>query len=112
VEQTTVSFYGLISSVSGTLFNMLFLPIQVGAWTLIYYDLRVRTEAFDLALLVVDEPEQANRLVRLPPLEKWFSGNDIAKVILTSLLVAAVFVLIYVVPMMLFFLLALMALPK
>ncbi|MGC1377332.1 MAG: hypothetical protein WA821_13965 [Anaerolineales bacterium] len=112
VQQTTESFYSLISSVSGTLFNMLFLPIQVGAWTLIYYDLRVRTEAFDLALLVVDEPEQANRLVRLPPLEKWFSGNDIARLILTSLLVAAFFVLSYVVPMLLFFLLALMTLPK
>ena len=91
---------------------MLFLPIQVGAWTLIYYDLRVRTEAFDLALLVVDQAEQANRLVRLPPLEKWFSGNDIARLILTSLLVAAVFVLAYVLPMILFFLLALMTLPK
>jgi hypothetical protein len=106
------TFYSLVSSVSGTLFNMLFLPIQVGAWTLIYYDLRVRTEAFDLALLVVDQAEQANRLAQLPPLEKWLSGNDIARLILTSLLAAAAFVLVYVLPMMLFFLLALAALPS
>ena len=112
VSQAMDSFYGLVSSVSGTLFNMLFLPIQVGAWTLIYYDLRVRSEAFDLALLVVDQAEQANRLAQLPPLEKWLSGNDIARLILTSLLAAAAFVLIYVVPMMLFFLLALMTLPS
>ena len=42
------------------------LHIQIGAWTLIYYDLRVRTEAFDLALQTVDATEDANRQVLLP----------------------------------------------
>ena len=103
------TLYAPIFSVSGTLFNMLFLPIQVGAWTLIYYDLRVRTEAFDLALLIADEPQQANRQTSLPALEKWLSGGDIAKVLLTSLFVAALFVLIYVLPIVLIFVLAALA---
>lgn len=103
------SFYAPILGVSGTLFNMLFLPIQVGAWTLIYYDLRVRTEAFDLVLLAAAEPERANRWVFLPPLEKWVSGNDLARFLLTSLLLAGLFVLTYVLPIVLLFLLAAVA---
>jgi hypothetical protein len=106
VSRTMESFYGLVSSVSGTLFNMLFLPIQVGAWTLIYYDLRVRSEAFDLALQVVDEPEEANRLVLLPPLEEWLSAMDIVKLLTTSFLLLVFFVLAYIVPITLVFFLA------
>jgi hypothetical protein len=106
VPQAMDSFYSLVSNVSGTLFNMLFLPIQVGAWTLIYYDLRVRSEAFDLALLVVDEPEEANRLVHLPPLEKLFSVMDFVKLLVTSLLLVLFFVLAYIVPLTLVFFLA------
>ena len=107
--QTADAFYGLVSSVSGTLFNMLFLPIQVGAWTLIYYDLRVRTEAFDLALQAVDATEDANRQVLLPPMEKWLSMLDIAKIILASLLVIGLFALVYIVPIMLLLLIGILA---
>jgi len=100
------TLYGPVFSVSGTLFNMLFLPIQVGAWTLIYYDVRVRTEAFDLALLITDELEHVNRQTSLPAVEKWLSGRDIAKILLTSLFVALLFVLVYLLPILLIFILA------
>lgn len=86
--------YGVITSVSGTLFNMLFLPIQMGAWTVTYYDLRVRSEAFDLALLTVDNPEETNQFVQLPPLEKWFSWQDVAKLSSISIAIVAFFVII------------------
>jgi hypothetical protein len=98
------TLYGPVFSVSGTLFNMLFLPIQVGAWTLIYYDLRVRTEAFDLVLQAASEPERANRWVFLPPFEKWISGDDVGRFLLTSILLIAFFALIYILPTVLFML--------
>jgi len=97
-EQQLTNIYSLISNVSGTLFNMLFLPIQVGAWTLTYYDLRVRSEAFDLALLVTEDTQAANRLVHLPPLEKWLSGNDMAALMLVSLVVFVLFIVTNALP--------------
>ena len=93
--------YSVIWSVSGTLFNMLFLPIQIGAWTLTYYDLRVRYEAFDLALQVVDEPEETNRLVQLPPPAKWFSWKDVVKLSSISLGIFGAFMLIQILEYML-----------
>lgn len=89
------TWYPLIWSVAGTLFNMLFLPIEIGAWTLTYYDVRVRSEAFDLALLVTDAPEDTNQLVQLPPLEKWFSWGDIVRLVSISMGIIAIFVAFY-----------------
>lgn len=97
----TDAFYGMIWTVSGTLFNMLFLPIQIGAWTLTYYDLRVRYEAFDLALLVVDTPEETTGLVQLPPPAKWFSWLDIGKLCSIALAIVAVYMLFYFLEMIL-----------
>ncbi len=95
VAGSAETWYPLIWSVAGTLFNMLFLPIEIGAWTLTYYDVRVRSEAFDLALLVTDAPEDTNQLVQLPPLEKWFSWGDIVRLVSISLGMVAIFVSFY-----------------
>ncbi len=89
------TWYPLIWSVAGTLFNMLFLPIQIGAWTLTYYDVRVRSEAFDLALLVTDAPEDTTALVQLPPMEKWFSWGDVVRLVSISLGVLAIYFSFY-----------------
>lgn len=52
-----------ISSLTTLLFSLIFLPFQLTAMTLLYFDLRIRTEGFDLALLAhsmgqPDEQEQ------------------------------------------------------
>jgi len=39
---------------------LIYYPLQMAAFTLIYFDLRVRTEGFDMALLTVDTSNQAN----------------------------------------------------
>lgn len=41
----------VISSLTTLLFSLLFLPFQLTAMTLLYFDLRIRTEGFDLAML-------------------------------------------------------------
>ncbi|SRR5258706_2139685 len=102
----TFDIYNLVSGVSATLFGVLFLPIQTAVWTLIYFDLRVRTEAFDIALLAVNDPEDTNQLVVLPSAQKWIAAEDIAKLFLVSLLVVGFFVLINILPVLLILLAA------
>lgn len=97
----TDTIYNMIWSVTGTLFNMLFLPIQIGAWTLTYYDLRVRYEAFDVALQVVDGLEEANALVQLPPPAKWFSWQDVVKLSSISLAIFGFFTFLQILQYML-----------
>lgn len=48
----------VINSLSTLVFSLIFLPFQLTAMTLLYFDLRIRTEGFDLALLArsVDQP--------------------------------------------------------
>ncbi len=48
----------VVSSLITLLFSLIFLPFQLTAMTLLYFDLRIRTEGFDLALLArsVDQP--------------------------------------------------------
>lgn len=44
----------LASAVSGTLVSLLFTPLQFAALTVLYYDLRIRKEGFDLELQMQD----------------------------------------------------------
>jgi len=51
-------------------FSLIFLPFQLAATTLVYFDLRVRSEGFDLALKVQDmgdEKPMAAELTAAPP---------------------------------------------
>ena len=88
----------LISSVAGSLLQLLILPIQLTAWTLVYFDLRVRTEGFDLALSTLEPSESAAvELSSLPttaPAQKWLTGDDIGKFVVISLVVIGVYALL------------------
>jgi hypothetical protein len=58
----------LVSSLTTLVFSLIFLPFQLTAMTLLYFDLRIRTEGFDLALLA--------RSVDLPvPQEEGLAGE-------------------------------------
>lgn len=48
----------LVGSLTTLVFSLIFLPFQLTAMTLYYFDLRIRTEGFDLALLArsIDQP--------------------------------------------------------
>ena len=87
----------LISSVAGSFLNLLILPIQMTAWTLVYFDLRVRTEGFDLALLTMNVPESAaGDIASLPvaaPPQQWLTGDDVGKFIVMTLVGIGVYAL-------------------
>ncbi|MAT97252.1 MAG: hypothetical protein CL608_08930 [Anaerolineaceae bacterium] len=61
----------LIQQVIGLLLNLIYLPLQLTCVTLLYFDVRVRTEGFDLALLALSDQADAETLsTTAPPLNK------------------------------------------
>ncbi|MBK8901447.1 MAG: glycerophosphoryl diester phosphodiesterase membrane domain-containing protein [Anaerolineaceae bacterium] len=68
VNATTSS---LIQQVIVLLLNLIYLPLQLTCVTLLYFDIRVRTEGFDLAVLALsDRVDSETVRVTAPPLEK------------------------------------------
>jgi hypothetical protein len=68
VNTTTTS---LIQQVVLLLLNLIYLPLQLTCVTLLYFDIRVRTEGFDLAVLALsDRVDSETVRVTAPPLEK------------------------------------------
>jgi len=51
---TAILIQSVITSLITLFFNLIYLPFQLAAITLVYLDLRVRTEAFDLILMSQD----------------------------------------------------------
>lgn len=61
----------LIQQVIGLLLNLIYLPLQLTCVTLLYFDVRVRTEGFDLAVLALtDKVDTETVKATAPPLEK------------------------------------------
>jgi len=50
----------IIQALVSLVFVLLYYPLQMAAFTLIYFDLRVRTEGFDIALLTMTTAETAD----------------------------------------------------
>lgn len=79
----------LATVLSGTVY-LVTTPILIIAKTLIYFDLRVRTEGFDLALSTLAPTEEGTNIdiasLPIPASEqKWLTGDDIGKFAIISL---------------------------
>jgi len=87
----------LISGVTSNLIELIILPLQLVAWTLVYFDLRVRTEGFDLAISTLNPSENAMvDLSTIPagaPAQKWLTGDDIGKFIVVTMVGIGVYFL-------------------
>ena len=75
------------------------LPIQLTAWTLVYFDLRVRAEGFDLALQALNPTGDADRdLASLPPAlparEPWLTIDDVVKFVVITLVIGGLSALV------------------
>jgi hypothetical protein len=85
---------GLISLV----FVLLYYPLQMTAFTLIYFDLRVRTEGFDLALLTMEAAGSTDlaevTAVPVPQTnERLITGPDLGNFAILTLVGAGLYVL-------------------
>ena len=83
-------------------FLLIYYPLQMTALTLIYFDLRVRTEGFDLALLTMNESELADtsQAMAAPPsqtTERLMTGADLGNFAILTLLAAGVYILFFTV---------------
>jgi hypothetical protein len=79
---------------------LIYYPLQMAAFTLIYFDLRVRTEGFDLALLAIDtaDPASIERTMAAPqavPNERIITGADLGNFAILTLAAAGVYILLF-----------------
>ena len=79
---------------------LIYYPLQMTAFTLIYFDLRVRTEGFDLALLTMNESELADTSQALAaplsqPTERFMTGADLGNFAILTLLAVGAYILFF-----------------
>ena len=96
----------IILSIVGLIFGLLYNPLQFTAFTLLYFDLRVRTEGFDLAILaqqasseVANAPLDYNTLIaHSPPPETGplLTRSDYGKFALISIIAIGLYLLIFI----------------
>ena len=81
----------LISTILGSLLHLITLPILIVAKTLIYFDLRIRTEGFDLALATLEASEGAEIDIASLPIpvsdQKWLTWDDVSKFLIITLVI-------------------------
>jgi len=65
---------------------------------LVYFDLRVRTEGFDLALLAMNPADESaldfSHLPAAVPAQKWLTGDDVGKVMVVTLIGIGIYALL------------------
>lgn len=99
------TLYGVqtgISQLVGMFIQLLYLPIQLAAVTLMYFDLRVRTEGFDLAMMAAagkTEIEGEPSLAGMPPApapasDGLITGTEAAYFIGITIGIVALYILI------------------
>jgi len=90
----TTVVQGLVSLV----FALLYHPLQMTAFTLVYFDLRVRTEGFDIALLTMqteDTTDVSDAIALSAPVtnERLMTGTDLGNFAILTLIGAGIYIL-------------------
>jgi hypothetical protein len=95
---TFLNLQTLIQSLAGLILSLIYLPLQLTCITLLYFDLRVRTEGFDLALLTASASAEAGEIAELPAVaspvqhEKLVTRKELGYFALLSLGAVVVFI--------------------
>ncbi len=96
----TPFLYTAISTLVSLIGGLLYLPLQLTAFTLVYFDLRVRTEGFDLALLSMQtsgaQPnmQAIQELPVQPPNEKLVEWSDVGNFAILTIIGVGCYILI------------------
>lgn len=90
----------IIQSLVSLVFVLLYYPLQMAAFTLIYFDLRVRTEGFDIALLTMDaaQPVDAANVSQVPvpqSNERLITGPELGNFAILTLGAIGLYVLFF-----------------
>jgi hypothetical protein len=89
----------IIESLLSLIFSLLYVPLQLIGFTLLYFDLRVRTEGLDLAMLTQDAAAASPDTVlttQAPPAERGglITGRELGNFFLLSLGFGAIYAVI------------------
>ncbi len=96
---TQVVITTILQSLVSLVFILIYYPLQMTAFTLIYFDLRVRTEGFDLALLTVANSDSTDvsqvMAAPAPPAnERLITGPDLGNFAILTLGAAGIYILL------------------
>lgn len=88
----------LVGALVTSLIQLLILPIQFIAWTVIYFDLRVRTEGFDLALATITPSENLmtdiTNIPASPRAPRWLTWDEVGKFVVITLVGGGLYALL------------------
>jgi hypothetical protein len=94
----------VVSSLTGFATGLLFMPLSITAMTVVYFDLRVRSEGLDLAMQAASQTDPDANIATLAettpsgPLGSFVTGTDVAYfVLLTMIFIALYFLLFFVI---------------
>jgi len=88
----------IVQTLVGLLFSLLYYPLQMTAFTLIYLDLRVRTEGFDITLATMDTDGLDEHQIMAPPpavSERLITGPDLGNFAILTIAAMGLFILYY-----------------
>lgn len=94
---TTLVLTSVVQGLVTLVFVLLYYPLQMAAFTLIYFDLRVRTEGFDLALLTMEASGSTNLAETMAaPLskgnERFITGPELGNFAIITLAAAGLYI--------------------
>jgi hypothetical protein len=97
---TQLIITSIVQALVSLVFILLYYPLQLTAFTLVYFDLRVRTEGFDIALLTMGtlEPVEAASVAAVPvpqSTERLITGPDLGNFAILTLGVLGLYILFF-----------------
>ncbi|HSM59027.1 MAG TPA: hypothetical protein VK879_22925 [Candidatus Sulfomarinibacteraceae bacterium] len=100
-SQGTFTIQTIVQSLTTLVTSLLYLPLQVAAMTVLYFDLRVRSEGLDLALAARASDHSQDRVAQVGTVasaterRSLFTGIEWRNFLLVTLLAVGFFVVIY-----------------
>jgi len=88
----------IVQALVSLLFALIYYPLQMTSFTLIYLDLRVRTEGFDITLATMDPASvDENQIMAPPPAvnERLITGPDLGNFAILTIAAMGLFILYY-----------------
>ena len=85
----------IIQAIVSIVFILIYYPLQMTAFTLVYFDLRVRTEGFDLALLTSSDSEQALSAPVEQAKESLVTGSDLGNFAILTLGAVGLYIFLF-----------------
>ena len=85
----------IVQAIVSIVFILIYYPLQMTAFTLIYFDLRVRTEGFDLTLLATSDADQALAAPVQQAQEKLITSADLGNFAILTLVAVGLYIFLF-----------------